>query len=331
MKEEFKVLSVKEEQQLSKEELKDYYKEFREYVLKRKLTNTTPLATVIGPKLKKPVSKVATKLVKMFADENVEWLYDGTENIPDGPVIFAHTHQGILDNFVWMPTTEKYCLILHSIDTSKLLLLAQYTTGLILVKKGDKDNNNNAKLDMINHLLNGYSIVYSPESAWNLSPNKLHLPLSYGVIDTAKKAMVPIVPVAIEYTYDTAGEKAIIKKIHIKYGKPIYVKEEDDLLDKLSEYEEAISTMKYDLIEENGIYKRSDITNYDYIKLLKQNYDNLKFGKIDVNRERKYIYRSNDDFYKFHHLNDVPFNENGELLETEEVRKIKTLNRKNNI
>lgn len=28
---------------------------------------------------------------------------DGQENIPDGAVIFAGTHQGILDGFVWIP------------------------------------------------------------------------------------------------------------------------------------------------------------------------------------------------------------------------------------
>ena len=41
------------------------------------------------------------------------------------PVIFAHTHQGVLDNFVWMPEVEKHCLILHGQGVSKLLLLSQ--------------------------------------------------------------------------------------------------------------------------------------------------------------------------------------------------------------
>lgn len=331
MDKEFKILTTKEEQKLSTEELKNYYKELREYILRRKLTNTTPGATFIGPKLKKPVAKVATKLVKVFTDKKLEWIYDGTENIPEGPVIFAHTHQGLLDNFAWMPTTEKHCLILHSIDASKLLLFAQYTSGLIFVKKGDKINNNNAKLDMIRVLLEGHSIVYSPESAWNLSPNKLHLPLSYGVIDVAKKTNVPIIPVVLEYTYDTTKENAVITKIHTRYGKPIYVKEDDNLIEKLREYEESISTMRYELMEENGIYKRSDISNYDYIKVLKEHYKNLEFGKIDVNRERKYLYNSNDEFYKFHHINDVPFDEFGNLLDTKEVIKLKTLNKKHNI
>jgi len=336
MEKEFKILSIKEEQQLSNLELKEYYKNLREYLLKRKLTNTTPGITTIAPKLKKPVEKIAIKLVEIFTNKNVtwnskNWIYDGLENIPEGPVIFAHTHQGLLDNFVWMPEINKHCPILHSIDASKILLYSEYTTGLILVKKGNKENNQNAKLDMINLLLNGTSITYFPESAWNLSPNKLHLPLSFGLIDTAKKAGVPIIPVVHEYTYDTSSEKENITKIHSRYGTPIYIKEEDDLLEKLREYEEQISTMRYDLIEEKGIFRRSGIKSTDYINYLKGNYNNLKFGKIDVNAERKYLFRSNDDFYKFHHINDVPFNEEGELLDTKEVLKLKILNKKHNI
>jgi len=331
MNKEFKVLSLKEEQQLSKEELREYYKEFREYVLNRELTNTTPFATVIGPLLKKPVVKVADKLVRFFTNKNIDWIYDGTEKIPDGAVIFANTHQGLLDNFVWMPTIDRHAVILHSIDISKLLLLAEYTTGLVLVKKGDKVNNLNAKLDMINLLLNGTSIIYFPESAWNLSPNKLHLPLSYGMIDISKKTKKPIVPVVHEYTYEPNEEKEVITKIHTRYGKPIYVKEEDDLLEKLIEYEECISTLRYELIEEKGIFRRSDITNFDYINYLKGNYKNLEFGKINVDIERKYLFRADDDFYKFHHINDIPFDEAGNLLDTKEVIKLKSLNKKHNI
>ena len=331
MVQEFKILSIKEEQQLTKEELKEYYKELREYLLKRKLTNTTPGATTIAPKLKKITNKICEKTIKAFTSKDVEIICEGTENIPEGPVIFAHSHQGILDNFVWIPQVKQHALILHSIDTNKLLLMCQMNTGMVFVKKGNKENNKNAKLDMIKLLLSGTSITYFPESAWNLSPNKLHLPLSYGIIDTAKKASVPIIPIVHEYNYSTNNTKKKITKIHSKYGYPIYVDEEDDLLEKLREYEEQLSTMRYELIEEKGIFKRKDITNLEYINFLKDNYKNLELGKIDVNRERKYLFNSNDEFYKFHHINDIPFNEQGELLETEEVIKLKTLNKKHNI
>ncbi len=328
MNDKFQILTFREENALTLEEKHTYYEQLRDYVLKRKLTNTTIGATTIAPKLKKLATKAAVVLTKVFAGKNVEWVWDGQDNIPEGAVIFAHTHQGVLDNFVWMPEIEKHCLMLHNIDVSKALLFAQLIDGLILVKKGNKDNNQNAKLDMIKVLLKGHSITYCPESAWNLSPNKLHLPLNFGFLDTAKKAKVPVVPVVHEFTYDSSTEKEKITKIHSRFGKPIFVEEDDDLFNKLHEYEECISTIRFELLEEKGVFKRSEITNWEYINYLKGNYRNLAMGKIDVNRERKYLYNSNDEFYKFHHINDVPFNEYGILLETEEVRKLKKINRR---
>ena len=331
MEKEFRILSIKEEQQLSRDDLTKYYKELREYLLQRKLTNTTPGATTIAPKLKKITNKIAEATVKAFTSKNVEILCEGTENIPEGPVIFAQTHQGILDNFIWIPQINKHSLLLHGQEVNKLLIACQLNTGLIFVKKGDKENNNNAKLDMINLLLNGNSITYFPEGTWNLSPNKLHLPLSFGFVDIAKKAKVPIVPVVHEYIYEKRNSKEVITKIHSKYGEPIYVLEEDNLNDKLMEYEEKISTLKYEIYEKKGIFKRKEIDNNEYIDFLKTSYKNLKLGQLDLKKEKENIFSGKAEFYKFHHINDVPFDENGNLLDTEEVIKIKTLNKKHGI
>lgn len=321
---EFKLLSLREEKQLSKEELIAYYDDLRNYALNRKLTNTTPGALTICPKLKKGVEKIATAVTKVLAGGDIEIVVDGQENIPDGTVIFASTHQSVLDGFCLIPYNPKHCVILHSLNSNKLLLLAQIDTGLILVSKKEKDNANriNAKLDMIEILLKSHSILYFPESAWNLSPNKLHLPMSFGFLEIAKKTQVPVIPVVMECTYDSTTDEEKITKLHISYGKQINVGIEDDLSQKLLEYEENISTTRWNLIEEKGLFQREKITNWDYINYLKGNYKNLAMGKIDLNLERRRIRDAEDEFHKFHHINDIPFNENGEFLETEEVRRL---------
>lgn len=331
MKEEFKVLTIKEEQQLTSDELKEYYKNLREYLLKRKLTNTTPGATTIAPKLKGITNKIAAKLIKLFTTNDIEIICEGTENIPEGPVIFAQTHQGILDNFVWIPQIDKHSIILHHQDVSKFLIVAQYNTGLVLIKKDDEINSANAKLDLMELLLKGHSIHWSPEGTYCLSPNKFHLPLRYGVIDVAKKTGSPIIPVAHEYTYTKVNDKIVITKIRSKYGKPIYVKETDDLLEKLEEYKESISTLKYELIEANGTFERKNINNFDYINYIKEIYKDIETGNVDKDKERENIFTANADFYKFHHINDIPFNEFGEFLETEEVRKLKEIDKQQEI
>ena len=330
----FKILSLKEEKNLSKEELLAYYKDLRDYLANRKLTNTTPGATTVAskPKLKNFTNSIAHELTKILClNKDVEIVSDGQENIPEGTVLFAHTHQGLLDNFAWIPETPQHCIIFHSKKVRMFLKAMQLNTGLILVNKDDKVSRNNAKLDTIKLLSEGHSVSFFPESAYLLSPNKLHLPMNYGFLDIARKAVVPVIPVVSEFFYDTSNDKGKIEKVRISFCKPIYVKEDDDLSLKLQEYEEVISTREFELLMENGVFKRSDISNWDYINYLKANLRVLKLGGIDIDVERKNLWNSGDEFYKFHHINDVPFDDEGNLLETEEVKKLEKINERNNI
>lgn len=322
------VLSKREEERLTSKEKLDYYSKLRDYCKTRKLTNTTRGAITIAPKLKTITGKICKMLCRFLSGGFVEVITDGLENIPEGPVIFASTHQGILDNFVWITDCPKHSLIFHSAETNKALLSAQMNTGLILVTKDKKNSENriNAKLDMMSVLLNGHSVYICPETAWNLSPNKLHLPLNYGFLDIAQKTKVPVVPIVLEYTYDTKTDKERITRVHIRYGKTIVVTENDKLSDKLEEYQEEVSTIRWQLIEEKGLFLRCDISNFEYINFVKGNLRNLKMGKIDINRERSGIQGVNQEFYLFHHINDVPWNDQGKLLGTMEEERLRRLN-----
>ena len=333
-KADFCLLPLREECKLSKDELETYYGQLREYVLNRKLQTTTKGALTVAPKLKGIVGRLNQAVTKILAGGEIECITDGTENIPKGPVLFANTHQGVLDNLCWTPSNPRHSILLHGADTSKFLILVQHVTGLVLVNKNDlndKKNRTDAKLDMIHILLKGHTIWYFPEGTWNMSPNKLHLPMSFGFLEVAKKAGAPVVPVVTEFTYDTSTDKEKKTKMHIRYGRPIYVSVEDDLSKKLEEYEAAISTLRWELIEEKGLFERSKITNWDYINYLKGLYRNLGLknpklggrGMADI--ERRSIRGAADDFYLFNHINDVPFNENGDLLETAETIRLANL------
>ena len=325
----FKLLSRREEQQLTDKEKSIYYQKVREYIATRKLTNTTPGATIIAPKLKSITGKICEKLCKVLAGGAVEVIVDGTENVPDGPVLFASTHQGILDNFVWIPGCSKHCIIFHGTETNKLLLLAQVNTGLILVSRNIKNSENriNAKLDMMTVLLKQQSIFICPEGTWNLSPNRLHLPINFGFLDVAQKTGVPIIPMVIECTYDSSSEKEKITRVRIRYGTALWVNQQDSLLEKLEEYKESISTIRWELIEEKGLFCRSNISNDEYANYVKGNLHNLALGKIDINRENKGIYGGKQEFYKFYYINNVDTDEEGTLLETAEMRRLKLINR----
>ena len=324
---EFKLLSLREESKLTPLELEQYYEQLREYVLVRKLQTTTLGALTIAPKLKKIVNIINRSATELLAGGKIECITDGTENIPAGGVLFANNHQGILDNICWTPSNPRHSVLLHASDTNKLLLLIQHVTGLVLVNKNDPNDHKNrtdAKLDMIHILMKGHTIWYFPEGTWNMSPNKLHLPMSFGFLEVAKKAGVPVVPVATDLTYDTSTDEGKITRMHIRYGKPIYVSMTDDLSEKLEEYEAALSTLRWELMEEKGMFHREQITEWDYINYLKGIYkaletkDSKLSAKAMADRERRSIRGASDDFYLFHHINDVPFNDAGELLDTEE-------------
>lgn len=316
----FKILSYREERQLSAGDFENYCVALRKYVLQRKLQTTTKGAITVAPKLKPFVNKVAGKLTSIMAGGEMELIVDGIDNIPNGAVIYANTHQGILDNFCWISGNPKHSVMLHASGVNKLLIMSQLWTGLVLVNKEGHDakSRTDAKLDMMNILMKGHSVWYFPEGTWNLSPNKLHLPMSFGFLDVAQKAGVPVVPVVTEFTYDTSTDKEKITKTHIRYGSAIYVTLQDNLGEKLAEYEEAISTIRWNLIEEKGFANRRDITNWHYINFLKGKERTLKLGNRSIDLERKDIRGIGDYFYKLHHINDVPFNEDGELLDTEE-------------
>ncbi|MBQ2902261.1 MAG: 1-acyl-sn-glycerol-3-phosphate acyltransferase [Agathobacter sp.] len=323
------ILSSKEESKLSLEEKEAYYAKLQEFCSNRKLCTTTLGALTIAPKLKGITEKIAKKVSSILAGGEIEVVADGQENIPDGGVIFAVTHQGIMDNFIWIPENPRHSILLHHGDVNKLLILAQLNTGLVLVSKKPENANSrvNNKLDMIKILLKGHAITWWPEGAWNLSPSKLHLTMSYGFLEVAQKAEVPVIPMIIEYTYDTTLSKERITKAHIRYEKPITVKINDNLKEKLHEYQEAISTARWEMIEEKGLYKRKEVTNVDYINYMKGNLATLNLGKVSLEAERRALRDANDEFYIFHHINDVSWDAWGELRQTEEVERLKQINR----
>ena len=317
-------VSPKEVEELPLEEKKKYYQIYRSLVLKRKLTNTTPGATTIAPLLKNLTGIICQYVSKAFTTPNLKNESEGLENIPEGPVIFAHTHQGILDNFIWNYDLKKHGLILHNSDVNKALLFAQLNTGLVLVDRNDKISRKNSKLDMVKLLLKGYSMHYFPEGTWNLSPNRLHLPMSFGIIDTAKKARVPIVPVAHEYIYEEIDGKTIITEAYTVYDKPIYVSETDNIYDKLEELSASFSTMKFSFMKKRGQFKRNNVSNEEYVNFLKANNSEMEFGQVQTQSESSNIFGSKEFFYQVCPPNEVPCSkdENGDwFLDTTPQRK----------
>ena len=314
----FKILNYDEESKLSLEEKREYYLNLRNYLSNLKIKNYN-------------FQELINKYVRFIIDKikGYDLIITGRENIVFGPVIYASTHQDFHDHFNVVLSVLDHSIILNTSNVTRLFKMLMSANGIIYVDRDRKDSRFNAKLDMMSVLAQGKSVVVFPEATWNCSPNKLHLPFHNGIFDMARKMEVPIIPMIQEYTYDPRN-KGInnVVSCHVHFAEPIYVNLDDDINVKKEELSKAWASVRYKLIEEKGIYSRTNITNKEYINYVESRIKGWKVIKVAIDSERKEIYGYNKECYVFNHINDILYNESGELLPTLEVQKLERIKEK---
>ena len=313
-----KILTYNEEMLLSNTELIKYYEQLKEYLLNTPHEHLTKGSLTICQKINPEVRETLNRYVKY------DIITQGNENL-DGLIgIYAHTHQSKMDNVNFIATNPNHTILLNSAVLNIFYKTILKINGVVFVNKSDNENKRQVKLELMRLLFHGKPITMFPESCWNCSPNKLHLPLYLGVVDMAKKTGLPIIPVTQEYVYNEKKLDGIerVKCVYVKYGQPISVSKSDNLFKKLEEYSEAISTMKWDSMKEKDQCQRKNITNFQYINYLQGIIRNLKNAGISIDVERQGIYGAIDDFYLNHYINDVQYDSYGEYIEPEKVKKL---------
>lgn len=286
-------LSSKEEQQLSLNERRYYYQRLREYLISTKHEHLS-------------------KGSLTFCGYPI---YIDGENVKGLTGVYAYTHQDKFDHVNFVVGNPNHTILLNSKILAPIYKMALNINGVIYVDKDSKEDKNIAKLEMMRLLLENKGITIFPESAWNLSPNKLLLPMHIGMVDMARKTGVPIIPVVQEYSYKSVSdEKEHIDYVRLRYGHPIYVQESDDLQEKLEEVRESMATIRWNLCEEKGLFSRESISIFEYIDFIRTSIRNLEKAGIDIKIEERGIFGANDSFYENHYLNAVDYNENGIML-----------------
>lgn len=321
--EKFTILSSEQEKKLSLEELKEYYSELKRYLKEQEYSNYSQRQIKIRELANKLLFKKIFKIIR-----NYDLKIDGYENIPNTPVIYAFHHAGIVDAENVVESLPEHAMLLAGgDDLDKLSHFLLDLNGTVFVNRADKEDRKKSKIELMKALSKGKSVIVFPEAMWNMSPNKIHLPLTWGVLDMAKKIGVPVVPVAQEYEYDNSilDGKERIKTVHIRYGNPIYLDASDKLEEKILEFEENFASVRWGIWEEKGIFKRSNINEKEYKNFIECKINS--FPTVDLEYEYKCVYGGQDEFYKYNFLNIVDCDENGKLLETEEIRKIKKLSK----
>lgn len=153
----------------------------------------------------------------------------GTENIPDGPVLFVPNHLSIFDVVLLYPIMNRPSSFISKIELKKIPFLAQW---MILIKAVflDRDNIKQAIgiiIGAVDDINNGTSVIVFPEGTRSRTGEVLEF--KEGTFKIATRTDCPVVPVAISNTDKILHSGLGIRtaNVTIEFGQPIITKDLD--------------------------------------------------------------------------------------------------------
>lgn len=165
--------------------------------------------------------------------------------------------------------------------------------GTIWVDRKDKRSRKDSANAMVDLLNKGANILIFPEGTWNLTPSKPMLPLYWGIIDVAKQARKPIIPVVLEYSGDTC---------FVSFGECICVDKGDDKSSKINELTDSLATLKWLLWEK--VPNIGYASEYEWLSEMRKRI--TEYPKLDIKYEMSVIRQIYDtDDFVFKHLADL--------------------------
>ncbi|MGN0384547.1 MAG: lysophospholipid acyltransferase family protein [Lachnospiraceae bacterium] len=173
--------------------------------------------------------------------------------LPDKPVIYAVNHSCFADTPIMGRITPQRSYILlgkQRLGFSDWLYFI--LNGVIFVDRKDKEDMAASKLAMIAYLSKSRSVVMFPEGTWNLTENRLMLPMKWGVINVAKESGGQIVPTVLEYSREQ-------KKCFVRFGEPMVVSPDDRQAEAITALRDTMAAMRWAFWERNGLFSREEL------------------------------------------------------------------------
>ena len=200
------------------------------------------------------------------------------------PVIYAVNHFCFADTPIMGRIAKKRAYIL--LGKQRLVFsdwLYFQLNGVIFVDRKDREDTLASKKAIEAYLAKGRSVIMFPEGTWNFSENLLMLPMKWGIVDMAAETGVPIVPVVLDYDRES-------KKCVARFGEPIRFEKGSDKAMGIRLLRDTLSTMRYECMESQGIYKRSEMNTLEERKMLR--YSLREYPTIQWMYEQSCIFRS---------------------------------------
>lgn len=251
------------------------------------------------------------KVVSLICNKNIKIL--NAEKLPkkDEVCIYAFNHTNGHDFPTAACTVKNHFYILADYTMQKDLLvnIVNRLNGVIYVDRKNKESRAIAKDKLLEKLSDGKNVFIFPEGTWNLTPNKMMLPLNWGIIEIARLSGVPIIPAAIEYKDN---------KAYVNVGDRFYVQENDDKKIKIDELTDVMATLRWKLISSFGVTKRNSLPKDAYDQFV--NAALATYKKLDYEYEQSVILKkdvTSDDVYEC--MNNVEVTKNNAFLLSKKI------------
>lgn len=152
----------------------------------------------------------------------------GRENLPEGAVLFVSNHQGLFDILVLLGYLDKPTGFIAKKEIERIPIINKWMTLIYCIFMDRKDRRQSVQTihQGIQFLKDGHSLVVFPEGT--RSRGKKLNTFKSGSLNLATRSKVPIVPLAIDGTYQMLEEnngKVKASSIKLIIEKPIQPKD----------------------------------------------------------------------------------------------------------
>lgn len=217
---------------------------------------------------------------------NSNLLYDKSSPT-DRPILFVPTHVGKHDIEIIANYIKKHFVLLSGdfehiqgkIEGAFLRLV-----GVEYFNERVKKDRNSIPKRIGEHLNKKDNVMWFIEGIWNMTPEKPMLPPYWGIVDVAKKHNAIISPIGIDQ-YGKQFEVAIGENFDMS----LYGEDVSEKIRAISDLRDVLSTLKYDIWESRGIYRRNEIDEKEWQKYVEERF--LEWKGFDLEYIESLIYK----------------------------------------
>lgn len=237
----FRELTREERNNLSHEELIDYYKNLKEYYL------SLPFNEDLMLKYREQCRNAIKNLLFFFNAIYSPQIINKNKLPTETGVILASNHLHSFDPLLIVNLLEEkgFRLLAKEELLGKYGNLFEYI-GSIFVDNDDDFSKKESKEELIKTLLHGGNVMHFPEGTRNKKKyERFLLDFKYGTVDVAQKTGAPIIPFAVNDNYTFRS-----KKLFVNVGDPIYVQPDSNLTEVNEKLKDTIATLLWEIMEQ---------------------------------------------------------------------------------